>query len=100
MPVGCVPLAWKFRFNATLPPGAPDPEASASEGPCASAVFTAAAVAHSIKSLLKISRPVTCLDLVIKVANLAVLLSRYCELVRNEPIVGHGELTGVPDFLL
>src|ERR1700730_10174033 len=55
MPVGCVPLAWKFRFKATLPPGAPDPEASPSEGPCANALSSAATVAHSRKSLLKIS---------------------------------------------
>lgn len=55
MPVACVPFAWKFRFNATLAPGAPAPEARVSEDPCANALSGDAAAIHSRKTGLRIS---------------------------------------------
>ena len=73
MPVGCAPPAWKFTFSATLPPGAPDPEVSASEA-CAKAHSAVAAIAHSSKSLLKNSRRENRLGFIIWVANGTFLL--------------------------
>jgi len=73
MPVGCAPPAWKFRLSATLPPGAPDPEAIASEAPCANAHSAAVIVAQSSKSLLRDGWRANRLGLIIWVANTGLL---------------------------